>query len=147
MKFKLGQHDRGVTRFIQVKKEMIPKAMRMFGVEFYRQVIISTPVDTGRARYGWNCAIGMPDLSIPAAAPEGWSGESEGGGAYYSVDAERAEQAFDMKKMDDKAVIYVTNAVPYIGDLNDGHSRQSPARFVELAFMNAVDKLKKWNGE
>ena len=30
-------------------------------------------------------------------------------------------------------VIYITNRVPYIEDLNDGSSRQAPARFVELA--------------
>ena len=144
MKFRLGKHDPGVRHYIEAKKEMIPKAMRMFGLEFYRQVIISTPVDTGRARYGWNCAIGMPDFSVPAEAPADWVGQSSGGGAYYSVDAERADKKFAVKDLDIGVTIFITNAVPYISSLNDGHSRQAPARFVELAFLNAVEKLKIW---
>ena len=145
MKFKLGVRDAGVKVYLEAKKEVLPKAMRMFAVEFYRQATISTPVDTGRARYGWNCSIGSPNFSIPAAAPDGYAGQSSGGTAFYQIDAERAEKAFTMSAMGDgKLTVYVANAVPYIGSLNNGHSRQAPARFVELAFLNAAEKLKEW---
>ena len=108
--------------------------MRMFMVEFYRQVTISTPVDTGRARYGWNCSIGTPDLNIP---PEG----------QYNLDASRATGVFTVKNVTGKDTLYISNAVPYIGDLNDGWSSQAPARFVELSFGTSVRKLDKYSGD
>lgn len=131
MKFKLGVGDAGVQRYIKLRKEMVPKCMRMFVVEFYRQVTISTPVDTGRARWGWNCSIGSPDLTIPAEGK-------------YSVDATRATTVFSVQAVKEMPDLFVANAVPYIGRLNAGSSQQAPARFVELAFVNVVRKLETY---
>lgn len=142
MKLRLGMNDGSVRRYIEAKKKQIPRLIRMFGVEFYRQVTISTPVDTGRARYGWNCSIGSPDFSIPAAAPNNWIGESAGGQAFYKIDTERAANTFTSGNVTEFSTIYISNAVPYVEILNEGHSRQAPARFVELAFANTVEKMK-----
>ena len=131
MKFQLGRNDANVLRYIKAKKEYVPKLMRMFMVEFYRQVTISTPVDTGRARWGWNCSIRQPDMTNP---PEG----------KYTLDARRAIETFSISAVTGKDTLYVTNAVPYIGKLNEGWSRQAPARFVELSFETAFNKLRKY---
>lgn len=133
----------GVARHIQAVKDRVPKLLRSFGVEFYRQVTIATPVDTGRARYSWTCAVDRPDFTITAPAPDGWEGQSSGGAAYYSLDATRAANYFTPDKVHADSTIYVANALPYIEKLNNGYSRQAPARFVELAFENAVGKLFK----
>lgn len=131
MNFQLGVGDKGVQRYIKVRKEAVPRCMRMFMVEFYRGVTISTPVDTGRARWGWNCSISSPDLTIPS------KGE-------YSIDAGRAVNTFTVTAISGNDTLYIANAVPYIGKLNDGYSRQASARFVELSFENAADKLEKY---
>lgn len=131
MNFKLGCGDRGVQYYIQLRKSMVPKCMRMFMVEFYRQVTISTPVDTGRARWGWNCSIGSPDLTIPAEGK-------------YSIATARATTVFTVRAVKEAPDLFIANAVPYIGRLNDGSSKQAPARFVELAFINVVRKLETY---
>lgn len=131
MKFQLGRNDANVMRYIKTKKEHVPKLMRMFMFEFYRQITLSTPVDTGRARWGWNCSIGQPDMTIP---PEG----------KYTLDAGRAVETFTISAVTGKDTLYVTNAVPYIGKLNEGWSGQAPARFVELSFETAFNKLRKY---
>lgn len=143
MNFKLGCGDRGVQRYIQLRKSMVPKCMRMFMVEFYRQVTISTPVDTGRARWGWNCSIKAPDLTVPPPAPDGWKGKSsKKGKAFYGLDTKKSRTVFTVQATKEMPDLYVANAVPYIGILNNGSSQQAPARFVELAFENALQKLE-----
>lgn len=137
MKFALGQRDPALARYLESNKQIIPKAMRMFTVEAYRQLTIGTPVDTGRARWGWNCSFVQPDFTIPMAAPEGQKN-------YYGLDANRANQAFRAEVISGKETLYITNAVPYIVKLNEGWSRQAPARFFELAFENAVQKLTQY---
>jgi hypothetical protein len=133
MKFNLGVGDPNVKRYIKINAARPKRVMLMFGIEFYRQVTIATPVDTGRARLGWNCSVGSPDLTVP---PPG----------KYELDSTRAERVFTVQAVSNADSIYISNAVPYIGKLNDGWSSQAPARFVELCFTNAVDKLFKLPG-
>lgn len=131
MKFSLGTGDPGVRRYIQLRREMVPKCMRLFMIEFYRDCTLSTPVDTGRARWGWMCSIGRPALSAP---PPG----------QYSMAAARAADTFTVSAVSGRDPLYVANNVPYIHRLNEGWSKQAPARFVELAFDAAFDKLQKY---
>lgn len=128
MNFKLGVGDPNVKKYIKINAARPKRIMRSFGIEFYRQVTIATPVDTGRARCGWNCSTGSPDLTIP---PEG----------KYKIATSRATKSFTAQVVSNADSIYISNAVPYIGKLNNGWSNQAPARFVELCFTNAVDKL------
>ena len=137
MKFELGKNDPGLRRYLKLNTERPAKAMRMFTVEAYRQLTIATPVDTGRARWGWNCSIIQPDFTIPMAAPENQKN-------YYGLDAGRATTAFRADIVSGRETLYIANAVPYIVKLNEGWSKQAPARFFELAFENAVQKLTKY---
>lgn len=93
----------------------IEKAMKMAIVECLRQLTISTPVDTGRARWGWFVTVGSPSSEIP---PEG----------QYSIPdvASRANVSVSAD-----VTAYIANNVPYIVELNDGSSKQQPARFAE----------------
>lgn len=137
MKFQLGRNDPNLQRYIEKNEQRVPKAMRMFTVEVYRQLTIKTPVDTGRARWGWNCSFVQPNFTIPMAAPEGQKN-------YYGLDAGRAESTFTISAISGKDTLYISNAVPYIVKLNEGWSQQAPARFFELCFENAVQKLLKY---
>ena len=107
-------------RIAQITRKNVTKVMQIATVEFYRQVIIATPVDTGRARHGWNITVGSPSSIIP---PEG----------NYTM-PNIAEHGYEtIVSVSPDQVIYITNRVHYIEKLNAGSSRQAPARFVELA--------------
>jgi hypothetical protein len=121
------------TSFLQRVQKIVPNGKRMFMVEAYRQLTISTPVDTGRARFGYNCSISEKDQTVPTPGK-------------YSLDATRATKIFTVSVPMEKA-FYITNDVPYIGRLNDGYSQQAPARFWELCVYNAMGKLKKKYGK
>ncbi|MBQ7404226.1 MAG: hypothetical protein IJW05_12410 [Lentisphaeria bacterium] len=137
MKFELGKNDPKVKKYLNMNKERIPKTMRMFTIEAYRQLTITTPVDTGRARWGWNCSFERPDFSVPMEAPEGQKN-------YYGLDAGRAEAKFKINALSNDTTLYISNAVPYIVKLNEGWSRQAPARFFELCFESACQKVFRY---
>ena len=59
----------------------------------YEDMVLATPIDTGRAREGWEIS--------------------------------------EVKKDKDRVYITLSNDVPYIQALNQGHSQQAPARFIE----------------
>ena len=99
--------------------------------EALRQVTISTPVDTGRARWSWFLSVKVPSPELP---PEG----------KYRVPqtTERIkalEQNFTISD-----TLYLTNNVPYVPDLNEGSSKQAPARFVEKSAEIAQQAVYKW---
>lgn len=122
----------GAERIAEILRGEVKRGMKMAVVECMRQLSISTPVDTGRARFGYFCTVGSPASSVPAAAPGGWKGEAKGGAVYYAAPdiAVRVAQMGDFTVSD---TLYITNNVPYIKRLNNGSSKQAPARFVERA--------------
>ena len=119
----------GAEKIADILERRTTDLMRMAAFEFNRQVAISTPRKTGRAGNAW-----MPTVNAPSdeVLPEG----------NYPTPVPR--DIPPVKSVRD--VIYITNNVPYIGKLNDGYSKQAPARFVELAaarVQSATGKLMR----
>lgn len=110
----------GVEKIAAITRRNVAQVMQLATVEFYRQVIIATPVDTGRARNGWNITVDVPSTTVP---PEG----------KYSMPNVEEHGLSTIISVTPEQVIYITNRVFYIERLNEGYSRQAPARFVELA--------------
>lgn len=86
-----------------------------------------TPIDTGWARNNWVPAIGAP-LEAPVATPETTSPGAQRGALAQVAARYRLAQG----------PIFISNNVPYIGRLNDGHSQQSPAGFIQAAITRAI---------
>lgn len=92
------------------------------------KVILSTPVDTGRARANWRAEIGGPFTS--------------------EVDSTSASEAISQGRQTIGArrpgqTIYISNNVPYIKRLNEGSSKQAPAGFVEAAAKAGSDYFNR----
>jgi hypothetical protein len=90
-----------------------------------------TPVDTGHARAAWIPAVGAPTL----VEPVGTDGSLAAAGAARVM-------AFKLGQ----GVLYVSNVVPYISKLNQGHSQQAPALFIEACIARAVATVKAKTG-
>lgn len=92
-----------------------------------------TPVDTGWARANWVAQIGRPleeDLSAVTPTPQAASGaESRSQSSLAGV-----ASGYSLRQ----GAIFVSNNVTYISRLNDGHSAQAPAGFVQRAVAKAV---------
>ena len=122
-------NNKGASKKIELfYRSKIESAMKMALVECLRQLTISTPVDTGRARWGWFVTVGSPSTEIP---PEG----------QYSM-PDVTTRANVSVSADDTA--YIANNVPYIVELNDGSSKQQPARFAERSAASAQNAVMRY---
>lgn len=99
-------------------------------------VVLATPVDTGRARSNWQVELNSPiETNTTAVSPSGRE-------AIESGKAKIQQYKGGMPN----AAIYITNNLAYIGALNDGHSAQAPAGFVERAVMVGVNAVHNAGG-
>lgn len=91
-----------------------------------------TPVDTGWARANWLANVGS-SINEPSGSPENVS------------QAEGDKQSGLGKVLTYKlsaGSVYISNNVPYILRLNDGHSGQAAKGFVQAAIQEAVTGLR-----
>lgn len=105
--------------------------VRKVAVAIDTTVVLATPVDTGRARSNWQVGIG--------SAPTGIK-ESEGGPFASGLIAIELGKAVISRYSSNDAgkYIHITNNLPYIVPLNNGHSAQAPAGYVEKAVVVGV---------
>lgn len=104
--------------------------MKQLTLELTSLLREDTPRDTSWARANWIPSIGLPsrDIAGTRAAPSTQLSE-----------AGQAEVATRYRIKD--GPIYISNNVPYIQALNDGHSLQAPAGFVEILRDRALHEV------
>lgn len=104
-----------------------------------RELVLETPVDTGRARSNWRVSLGAPitDEQEPYSP-----GEKLGQGETANAAAAIAQGQDAIGRRRSGQDIYISNNVKYIGALNDGTSAQAPAGFVETAVKRAVAAVR-----
>lgn len=111
------------------------KVVKHVAFDLFRRFVEKTPVDTGRARASWNITIGKID---PTVAPEGQQPE-------MNTWAAEAKAASAVATLTERAVlttpIFITNNLPYIGELENGHSRQAPHGMVVLSIDEVITKM------
>ena len=96
---------------------------RKIALEIFRELLETTPIDTGRARAGWNLGP-MLTANVPPRDKSGY-----GYDVNSNVNPSMAPQ--------NAPIIYIYNNVEYIGILNTGTSTQAPREFVQIA----IDKV------
>ena len=97
---------------------------RRIALEIFKELIETTPVDTGRAKAGWNMGP-MLTNNVPPKDKSGY-----GYDVSMNVNPSMAPQ--------NAPIIYIYNNVEYIGRLNAGSSTQAPREFVQIAIDKAV---------
>lgn len=106
--------------------------VRKVGLAVDSTVVLATPVDTGRARGNWQVEVNRPAAGTTGAlSPSGREAIEQGKAKIAQYVGGKAE-----------ASIQITNNLPYIGKLNEGHSAQAPAGFVEKAITVGVSAVR-----
>lgn len=113
---KLGRTGQNIEKVADLVK-------RKLALELFAELLQTTPVDTGRARAGWNMGP-MLTANVPPKDKSGY-----GYDVSMNVSPEMAPKDAD--------IIYIYNNVEYIGRLNAGSSTQAPREFVQIA----IDKV------
>ena len=118
----------GAGQIRQLLEKRCIDTKRMVVFEYFRQVTIATPVDTGRMRWGWFITVNAPSNTVPPA------------GSYSIPDVfSHIEGAVDSVTMGD--TFYLTNNVPYVTFVNDGTRKMAGRHFVEIAMTRTNNSL------
>ncbi len=111
-------------------EEEVNAVKRKAALRVLTGVTLATPVDSGRARGNWTVSIGAPDGSVAETT-------DKSGGATIAKGSAVISRALP------RDTIFIANSLPYIVSLNDGSSRQAPAKFVERAVQAAVESIRR----
>jgi hypothetical protein len=122
-------------------EENVPLLIRKVALAIDQTLVLGTPVDTGRARANWQVTIGAPATGEAGFAitntKTAVSGANAAAATQFAITAAiKATSGFA------GGVIYITNNLPYIIPLNEGHSKQAPAGFVQTAILNGIAAVK-----
>ena len=122
--------DREVGEILALTSEMV-----------YTEVVTATPVDTGTARTSWNISIGTIDTYVPSYQnyPSMQSGNARPNAMRL---AEQAVRPLRQPGADVYTSVFIASGLEYIGELNQGSSRQAPADFVARAVTMVVQALR-----
>lgn len=105
--------------------------MIALGLEVTANLQEETPVDIGWARAGWVPSVGKPYTGGADLDPDP-------GKVQIALARQAAGQSELLAFTIDAGDVFCTNNVPYIERLNEGHSTQAPAGFVQSAIVRAV---------
>lgn len=102
-----------IRRFEDELPEQHRKRVQEIALDAISSITEKTPVDTGFAWMNWNLSLDRPDFS---------TGESR---------ADPLSRAGpELKRLKPFQDVYIANGAEYIGELEDGHSKQAPYGMV-----------------
>jgi hypothetical protein len=108
----------------------VNKVKRLTALAVDQALVLGTPVDTGTARSNWIVTLfTATDQTQGAFVPLSKGDMSETGNAQAAM--AQGKSAISQAKPGQD--IHLTNNLSYIMPLNEGHSAQAPAGFVEEA--------------
>ena len=99
--------------------------------EMLATVVVATPIDTSAARQNWRVGVGAIN---PTADTKDTDGSGQGA---INRGIATIQSGGGIGK-----VVYISNSLKYIKKLNDGWSMQAPKNFMQIAFMNVVNKYR-----
>ncbi len=127
----MGSFADQVARFNDKTQDKMTRAVQKITLDAFSEVIMRSPVDTGRFRGNWLPAIG--------AIPGGTLEVEDKAGAVATGRVRTTVADMGIGK-----IAYLANNLPYAQRLEDGWSKQAPAGMVRLtaqrfqAIANAV---------
>ena len=126
----LNAFTRDLTSFGAGIEEEVSVVKRKAALRVLTGVTLATPVDTGRARGNWTVSVATPGSILS-------ENKDRSGGATIARGSTVISRALP------RDTIFITNRLPYVISLNDGSSRQAPAKFVERAVQAAVEGSRR----
>ena len=120
-----GQYGNLIDEIADLLDQDVATVHKKVALDLLSGVVKKTPVDTGRARASWKVGLGTLD---PSVAPEG-----SGPPADAVIGAGEAKiENMDRRRSSSPPPVWITNSLPYIGALENGHSNQAPQGMVAV---------------
>lgn len=135
----LGSFAKRMQVYANNLERNVNKTVREVALVADRNLVLATPVDTGRARSNWLVSVGSPNRETQEPYSPGEAGSTGSANAQAAIAQANAEISRRKPGQD----IFISNNLPYIGRLNEGSSAQAPEQFVGTAVQSAVDVVNK----
>lgn len=116
-----------INRLVQRAQGRVDLVVRKITFELFRDVVLRSPVDTGRFRANWNVNLGSPDYSISASTDQ----------------SSAAPQAAEALRIPVGGIAWLANGLPYARRLEEGYSGQAPQGMVRLSVQRLSDHIAK----
>lgn len=123
-----------VKAFAEKAKAKQTLALRKIALDMFSEVILKSPVDTGRFRGNWQVAIG--------SVPQGTLEVEDKTGTVTINKADAVVQGLVAGQ-----VIYLVNNLPYANRLEDGYSKQAPTGMVRETVQRYDQIVRKVGAE
>lgn len=117
IQWSVDKFNRFLTRFAKATGIAAPVVLRKFTFEVLVRIIVRTPVDTGRARYGWTAAAQALGARVPRPSNRA-----------IALDPGEYEENMTGERL----FIRIANNVPYVIYLEYGWSKQAPLGMVRV---------------
>ncbi|RAS34014.1 MULTISPECIES: HK97 gp10 family phage protein [unclassified Pseudomonas] len=115
--------------FAGVVEEQLSQRVRVIAMSLLNEIVLRSPVDTGRFRGNNIVSVGAPVYTSTANVdPTG--AETIQSGARAVTGLEPYTQVF------------IQNNLPYAGPLEDGHSQQAPAGIYAVSFNGVAEAYR-----
>lgn len=116
-----SHNDREIDRMKSDLQKRRKLAIKRLAFGLFRDIVLMSPVNTGRFRANWALTLGSPDLTAgPADLP-----------SYPRPQIPLSE----LGSWEEGETIYIANGVPYGPRLEDGWSDQAPQGMVRLSIL------------
>lgn len=125
-----------VSKFAKAAPEQANAVIRKSTLELFTDIIMDTPVKTGRARGNWQVSFGSPASGVLDER-----GDKESDNKTSSPTAGVITDALNSDRT--TSVIFLTNNLPYIKKLEYGYSKKSPRGMVRKNLLKANATLLK----
>jgi hypothetical protein len=127
----MGKAARKIHNWV-IKTKLAPeKVIRKVVLDLSAQVVLMSPVDTGRFRANWMIGEGSPNLSVVGNYDTSGLGKKTGKGfsGGVSVNSGETTKIAALNITGDQSV-FITNSLPYAARLEYGWSKQAPEGMV-----------------
>lgn len=125
-----GQFSQRMAIQAKVVTGNAEKAIRRAAVAADTALVMSTPVDTGRAKGNWTVAIGSIDETV---LQEGFPSGEEA--------ISRGRTVAEGWKLG-SGTIFLANSLPYILPLENGYSAKAPSGMTQFGIAAAVHQIQ-----
>lgn len=127
----LDEFERRIRLYANKAGEIGDAAVKAASQNVLLELAVATPVDTGEAVSNWQVGIGSAPTNALLPFAPGEKGSTADTNRMAMLDAGLSK--IDAYRSGQGAAVHIVNNAKHIGALNDGHSKQAPANFVEMA--------------
>lgn len=117
-----------LKRFIRGCQENALTVVKLAAFKVHDNIVVRTPVDTGRCAASWTVVPGrVPSEEVAPAGP-------------------KVSRSAVKMPATQSPVWTIANNLPYVEALENGHSKQAPAGMVKLALLDVTTELQRAGG-